>query len=307
MKTKITNLQILILLVAASFVWLAQPAAAQSMTASQRPTGTVKTDSRILYHNGLVMTGPQDVYFIWYGCWNNTCGNNGDTATQLIMTDFMSNVGATPYYEILTTYTNADGYGPSGAAFYGGSAFDQYSRGTELTISDLQGIVSDQITNHRLPQDPNGIYVVLASADVSSPTTGFCVASAQPYHGTAEAFGSDVRYAFVGNPMRCPSVEAPQFVANGTLLPTPNGSLAGDAMANTLAHVLNTTITNPTGTGWFDRYDLQNADKCDGQFGTTYLTTNGARANIHLGQRDYLIQQIWVNDKKGHCTMDASQ
>ena len=147
---------------------------------------------------------------------------------------------------------------------------------------------------------------MLASADVSSTAAGFCVTSAQPYPGTGEAFGSEFRYAFVGNPTRCPSVAAPQFVAKGTLLPTPNGSLAGDAMANTLAHVLSTTITNPRGTGWFDRYDLQNADKCDGQFGPTYLTSNGARANIKLGQRDYLIQQNWVNDKKGHCAMNTS-
>ena len=301
-----TNVQTILLLLTVSFVWLAQPASAQTVTSSQRPTGIVKTDSRILFHNGLVMTGPQDVYFIWYGCWDNSCGNNGDTTTQLIMTDFMSNVGASPYFQILTAYTNDAGQGPNGAAFFGGQVFDQYSRGLELTTSDIQGIISDQITNRRLPQDPNGIYVVLASADVSSPTTGFCVASAQPYHGTGEAFGSEFRYAFVGNPTRCPSVGAPQFVASGTQLPTPNGSLAGDAMANTLVHVLSTTITNPTGTGWFDRYGLQNADKCDGQFGPTYLTPNGARANIKLGQRDYMIQQNWINDRKGHCALNTS-
>ena len=141
---------------------------------------------------------------------------------------------------------------------------------------------------------------------MSSPATGFCDASAQPFHGLGEALGSEVRYAFVGNPMRCPSAEAPQFVVNGTLLPTPNGSFAADGMANTLAHVLSTTTTNPRFTGWFDRYGLQNADKCDGEFGTTYLTTNGATANIKLGQRDYLIQQNWVNERKGRCAMNLS-
>src|SRR6185436_3267984 len=92
-----TNLQILTLLLTASFVW-AQPALAQSANDSQRATGNGKTNSKILYHNGRVMTGPQDVYFIWYGCWDNTCGNNGDTTSQTILTDFMSNLGATPYF-----------------------------------------------------------------------------------------------------------------------------------------------------------------------------------------------------------------
>jgi len=49
-------------------------------------------------------------------------------------------------------------------------------------------------------------------------------------------------------------------------------------------------ITNPTGGAWFDRYGLENAAKCVGQFGTTYATANGARANLRLGSLDYLIQ-----------------
>lgn len=306
MKKNQYQLQLLLSLLLLVFLGFAQWSSAQSENPNKKPKNHLKTDFPITYHNGLVLTGPQDVYFIWYGCWDNTCGNSGDSVSQTILTDFMSNVGATPYYEILTTYTNAAGYGPSGAAFYGGSASDQYSHGSELTISDLLEIVSNQITNRRLPQDPNGIYVVFASADVASPATGFCDASAQPFHGLGEALGSEFRYAFVGNPMRCPSVEAPQFVVNGNLLPTPNGSFAADGMANTLAHVLSSTVTNPRFTGWFDRYGLQNADKCGGQFGTTYLTANGATANIRLGQRDYLIQQNWINEKKGHCAMNLS-
>jgi len=302
-KTK-TKLQLSLALLLMLF-GLSQYSLAQSVTASQRPTSNTKTDSRILYHNGVVLVNVTDVYFIWYGCWDNTCGQNGDFASQTIVTDFMSNIGATPYAAILRTYPDGNGYFPSGALFYGGAAYDSYSRGLELTASDIQGIVADQITNRRLPQDPNGIYVVLASADIASPTTGFCVASAAPHHGIGEALGSDFRYAFVGNPVRCPSIAAPQFVANGTPLPTPNGSLAADAMASTLAHLVSATITNPYGTGWFDRYGLDIADKCDGQFGPTYLTANGARANVRLGQRDYLIQEIWVNDRKGHCAMDA--
>ena len=65
-------------------------------------------------------------------------------------------------------------------------------------------------------------------------------------------------------------------------------------------------VTNPTGGGWFDRYGLENASKCGGQFGTTYAASNGARANLKLGGRDYLIQQNWVNDRKGNCAMDQA-
>lgn len=57
--------------------------------------------------------------------------------------------------------------------------------------------------------------------------------------------------------------------------------------------MLSEVSTNPLGTGWYDRYGLENAEKCEGTFGQTYTTSNGAKANMKLGSRDYLIQQNW--------------
>jgi hypothetical protein len=251
------------------------------------------------------MVGATDVYVIWYGCWDETC-RAGNTATKAIISDFIVTVGSSPYMQINTMYPNSYGQAPSGSVLFGGQSFDQYSHGLELTAADIQSIVSDQITGNHLPPDPSGIYLVLASADVSSNATGFCVPGEFPHHGSGFANGSQFRYAFAGNPGRCPSVAAPQFLdSNGTQLPTPNGNLAGDAMVSTVAHLINVVITNPYATGWFDRYGLQTADKCFGEFGPTYVV-NGANANIRLGQRDYLIQQNWINDRKGHCALNSS-
>ena len=302
MKTKV---QTILLLLTVSFVWLAQPALAQTVTSGQRAPSAVKTNSRILYNGGPVMVGATNVYVIWYGCWDETC-RAGNTATKAILSDFIVTVGSSPYMQINTMYPNSFGQGPSGAVLFGGQSFDQYSHGLELTAADIQAIVSDQIEGNHLPPDPSGIYIVIASAEVSSNATGFCVPGEFPHHGSGFANGSQFRYAFAGNAGRCPSVAAPQFLdSNGTQLPTPNGNLAGDAMVSTVAHLINVVITNPFATGWFDRYGLQTADKCFGEFGPTYLV-NGGRANIRLGQRDYLIQQNWINDRKGHCAMNTS-
>ena len=304
MKTNKTKLQSLALLLLV-FVGLGQSASAQSTTGTQKPTSSVRTNSRILYNGGPVMVGSANVYVIWYGCWDETC-RTGNTATKAILSDFMVTVGSSPYMQINTMYPNDFGQAPSGGVLFGGQSFDQYSHGRELTAVDIQGIVSDQILGNHLPPDPAGIYFVIASADVSSTATGFCVAGAFPHHGTGFANGSQFRYAFAGNAARCPSVAAPQFLdSNGTELPTPNGNLAGDAMVSTLAHLVNVVVTNPYATGWFDRYGLQTADKCFGEFGPTYLV-NGGRANIKLGQRDYLLQQNWINDRKGHCALNSS-
>jgi hypothetical protein len=298
------SLQISFLLISLAFVGLNRTAAAQSISSGQKPTA-VKTNNRILYNGGPVMIGATNVYVIWYGCWDETC-RAGNTATKAILSDFIVNVGSSPYMQINTMYPNSAGQAPSGSVLFGGQSFDQYSHGLELTAVDIQGIVSDQIDGNHLPPDPAGIYLVIASADVSSNATGFCVPGEFPHHGTGFANGNQFKYAFAGNATRCPSVAAPQFLdSNGTQLPTPNGNLAGDAMVSTVAHLINVVVTNPFENGWFDRYGLQTADKCFGEFGPTYLV-NGGRANIRLGQRDYLIQQNWVNDRKGHCALNSS-
>jgi hypothetical protein len=305
MRINKSNLQSLLVLLALSAGCWASSTPAQSLATTQKTN--VNTTTKITYHGGPILSGTPGVYFIWYGCWDGTCGNAGNPTTQSILEDFTANIGGTPYFQINAMYPNNSGQAPGGALLYGGSVVDRYSHGMELTQADIAGIVADQITNNGLPQDPGGIYVVLASADVGSTATGFCVASALAHHGNGYALGSQFTYAFLGNPTRCPSTAAPQFFSRGAQLPTPNGDLPADAMASTLAQVLSEVVTNPTGGGWFDRYGLENAAKCAGQFGTTYATSNGARANLKLGGRDYLIQQNWVNnDRKPHCAMNSS-
>lgn len=283
-------------------IWQATPAAAQ------RPNANPKTDTRILYHNGPVIGGGSDIYVIWYGCWGVDCGNSGTTNIQFILTDFVSHLGSTPYFQINTTYPNLNNPSqvPSSTLLYGGAAVQRaYTHSYELAASDIAGIVSDQILAGELPFDPAGLYIVLTSEDISANAVGFCSpGSPASYHGVGTALGSRFHFGFVGHAGRCPSVEASQFVAaDGSLLPSPNGDVAGDAMASNIAHLLDTMVTNPDGEAWYDKFGFENATKCQGTFGQTYTTANGARANLHLGSRDFLIQQNWVNDKKGRCAM----
>lgn len=263
----------------------------------------VKANNRILYHNGPVLTGTTPVYLIFYGCWN--CGYAGSNLdTQAILADFAANLGLSPYFLINAGYPDSTGATPNGALVFSGSVAGSYSHGNILTATDVQAVITDKFNNGTLPAPPGAVFIVVASSDVSSNETGFCTAGAPPLHGTYSYFGQPIQYAFVGNAARCPSVAAAQFVSqNGTILPTPNSNLAADAMASTMARALNGLVTNPMGTGWFDRYGLENADKCAGTFGTTYTLANGARANMRLGQRDFLIQQNWVNSGRGYCSL----
>jgi len=267
----------------------------------------------MIYHNGQVRRGVQNMYFIFYGCWGTpACGaQGGDQATMTVLNEFSALIGNSPYLSINNTYTDSTGQPATATIVAAGGVVDNsYSHGADLTASDIAAILNDHIGDPGgqvdLPPDTQGIYVIVASADIASNETGFCSPGAPPYHDFYYIFNSvPIPYIFLGNPNRCQTVAgAPFFSAGGTGLLTPNGNFAGDALVLNLTHALNGLLTDPYGTGWYDRYGLENADKCTGTLGQTFTAANGARANLRLAAgHDFLVEQNWVNDRKGRCAM----
>lgn len=293
MKRKIRNTIILSFIVLGMIPVFGSDTFAQQQVDVEYMAATRETrsDSRMLYHYGPIMAYTSNTYFIWYGNWNDRAGS------VAILNDFITSIGGSAYMAINSTYPNNSGQAPSGGLVFGGGAVDLYSHGSSLTEADVEDIVADALGTGALPQDTRGIYFVLASPDVTAE--GFCIQRCQ-YHKHFAPFGADIKYAFVGNPDRCPASCSPQF---RTSADAPNADRAADAMASWIAHVINEVVTNPNGTAWYDRYGLENSDKCAGKYGETYLTANGGIANMRLGFRDYLIQQNWVNGRKGRCAL----
>lgn len=86
----------------------------------------------------------------------------------------------------------------------------------------------------------------------------------------------------------------------------PNGGYEADAAASLVAATIFESITDPYFNAWFDRLGLEGADKCAWDFGPTYTTANGAKANVHIGQNDYLLQRFWAPTKNGgSCSIAA--
>jgi hypothetical protein len=260
-----------------------------TMNKFQNPSGNAGKptagNNGILFHGGPVMLGTVNVYYIWYGNWA------GNTASD-ILPDLARGIGGSAYYNINTTYTSGGGVHLSNSVNYGGATTSALSLGNSLSDSQIQSIVSNSITTGALPNDTNGVYFVLTSAEVTA-SSGFCTQYCG-WHTHASIAGSDIKFAFIGNPDRCPASCAAQTVG-------PNGNAGADGMASIIAHELEEAASDPDLNAWYDRRGYENADKCAWTFGTVYTAANGAAANMPLGSRDFLIQRNWVNASGGFC------
>jgi len=280
------------------------PETAPELIERAKPTNpTVVTGNGINYHGGPVLKGnPVPIYVIWYGNWNGTGSNTA--ATVNLVEHWLNTVGNTPYEHINTTYGDNTG-NVSGNLSLGGAIFDTGSQGTRLNNSRLSNIVTRSFSNG-LPTDPNGVYVVITSSNVSEQ--GFC-SSFCGFHTAQTLNGADIKWAFVGNTDRCPS--GCEIQSTG-----PNSPAAGvggaDGLINVLTHETEEAITDPDLNAWFDSSGAEDADKCNFNFGATSTcnanglcsaagTAAGAKYNQTFGNNNYMMQQEWENANGGAC------
>jgi hypothetical protein len=269
-----------------------------------KPTGnTVVTGNGINYNGGPVLQGnPVPIYLIWYGNWNGSGSNTA--ATVSLVEHYVNSLGNTPYEKINSTYGDTTG-NVSGNVTLGGAIFDTGSQGTRLTNNRLSAIVTRSFSNG-LPTDPNGVYFVLTSSNVSE--RGFC-SSFCGFHTHQTLNGTDIKWAFVGNPDRCQS--ACEIQSTGPNSPA-TGVGGADGLINVLTHEQQEAISDPDLNAWFDNSGQENADKCNFNFGATSTCNGsngctpagnsaGAKFNQTFGGNDWMIQQNWENANGGGC------
>jgi hypothetical protein len=261
-------------------------------------TGQFRTEGAatvpITYHNGPVLLGTTNVYYIWYGNW-------GTNTAKTILPTLAQNIGGSSYFNINTSYYNGAGTAVTNSVAYVTSINDNYSHGRTLTDSAVQSIVINAINGSdprhqsgKLPYDANGVYFVLTTSDVSE-RSGFCnkYCGWHTYASTNKGF---VQFAFIGNPDRCPTACEAQYTS-------PNGNPGADGMASIISHELEESVTDPELNAWYDSQGEENADKCAWTFGTTSTASNGSQYNVVLNGTQFLIQQNWVNSGAGYCAM----
>lgn len=238
----------------------------------------------ILYHGGPVMV-TKDLFVIYYGSF---------TATQHdILDNFLQNLGGSGAYNVNSEYSDASGNTVANILNYSpttGSFNDAYSLGKSLSGSFDTTIIHNAIANGHLPSDPNGIYILTISPDVTVPKTVFC---AFHTHSSAIVAGEDIKFAVAPDPPPSIIPSCSGNVANFGDTTSPNGDIGMDAVADDLIHELSETASDPDLNAWFTKNGQENGDLCNFVYGTTFLAPNGSHANHVFGTRNYLVQTIW--------------
>jgi hypothetical protein len=243
------------------------------------------------YGGGNVMSGTVNLYYIWYGDWADT-----DGAAPGILNDWGQNISSTPNYFVNTTYDDYRGQHVWASTRVAGNLWDLSSNGTSINGNDIWGVVYGALASGSFPVDPNGVYFVLTAPNIDTSALGMCT-SICGWHSVAGFNGTNIKYSFIGSPSRCNG-------SCGSLGTTPNGDANADTMASIIFHELSETVSDPLFNGWrnvFPGYVSENGDQCAWNFGLTYTSGNGAPANAHVGNRDFLLQEIWVNSGGGYC------
>jgi hypothetical protein len=272
-----------------------------------QPEVLALTGNGIAYHNGHVMD-TQHVYMIYYGNWSAHVPSIVNVNTFLLgmLYDNMS----TDWLGTTRGYTDRFG-GRAARDFRPGPwATVGYTYGKNLVDSPsfhpVYHIVYDAIFRTRsLPNDRNGLYLVIPSSDVNVVSQGLGTVCKNycgfHWFGGPGAF----KWGLIMNDLRC-SAEglACRTVAASTM---PNRDGIADPAVNIIAHELSEAATDPGGDAWYSIFGLEDGDLCAWKFHNVGHPRPGVTANIHdrTYNRFWLIQDIW--SRGGGCTMGRTR
>jgi Phosphate-induced protein 1 conserved region len=241
--------------------------------------------TRMVYHGGPVMTGSKNLYVIYYGSFTGTQHD--------ILDNFLANLGGSGAFSANTTYYDAQRRFLQNVLTYApetNSYDDAYSLGTALSGRFDTTIVKNAIADGHLPADSDGMYLVTISTDVTLPRTVWC---AYHSHSSGIVPGMDITYAVAPNLPPSLFTGCSGNVATYHDTTSPNDDIGMDAVCDSLIHEISEAATDPDLDAWFTRTGAENGDLCNFVYGSTFPAANGSHANVTLGARDYLVQQIW--------------
>lgn len=273
----------------------------------QRPSATVQPDyygsPTITYHNGPIIYSQKVVAIYWASATiyagGPTPGTSGPgSGDGSLIGFFLNHIGGSPYYGINTTYYDGTSTHVQNSVTYTRYwASNTNVPAADSTVSDatVQAQIIAGFTSGVLTYDANTVYAVFTDAGVNlgggfvPSQNGYCAK-----HGFFTWNGSVVKYAEMPH-----AIDIDESNTGFTCGPwidlygSPNDDAEADVEVSQLTHEVEETNTDPQGSAWYDAQGNEDADKCRYQYDPAYTTANGAKANMNLGGKDFLIQQNW--------------
>jgi hypothetical protein len=227
---------------------------AKGHTASHGPA----TKALLAYHGGGVMATGATVEAIFWGNWSSP----GDKIDGI--DSFYTGIGSTTYLGTNTEYTQSGGAHVSTGVSYQSHALDPSTTpskdpGTSGVLAEVAKVIGSSAV-------ANGYYPVYT--DIPRGNGSYCA-----WHSWGSVGSTPVQFAFF-------------FKLDGDPGCDPGDRTSGHsqglaAIANVSGHELSEALTDPRGTGWFDRQGAENADKCAWTFGSKLITfMNGTKWKI---------------------------
>jgi hypothetical protein len=274
------------------------PTKAQYANANAKPGGGGGGNTGIFYHGGPIIVAPKVAAVYWS---NSTIYSGGPAAgatgsgsqDNSLVGYFMSNLGASSYWNINTTYTNGSGQHVARSLNYTqfwAANSSVPAPGASVSDAQIANIITTGFTSGKLTFDASTIYAVFTGPGVNLGGgfgSQYCA-----YHGHFSWNGNDVKFAAMPR-----NLDFPSACTDGQ---APNADAAADAEVNTLGHELEEAATDPDLNAWYDRRGYENADKCAWNFGTS-TGSAGALSNITVGSKRFMVQQNWINSGSGGC------
>jgi hypothetical protein len=245
------------------------------------PTVAATTNPlNMTYYGGLVIPHPT-VYAFWWGI-----PSDFPHDTQDGIDDFFHALDGSAYMELPDQYL----FGKDAYIRFGGNLFDYSAPPLEpvdLTTGyfSLAPEVCKVLQANGQKPDPNGIYAIYASNFPNQPL--YCA-----FHGYDTCpDGTVLQIVYVPNATTEPLcwVQPPELSCN-------NHSNGMQAAANSTAHELMETMTDPYGDGWTNAATgAEIADPCDFTFKRCVHLSDGSKLQL---------QEIWSN-KVGACAQGS--
>jgi hypothetical protein len=193
----------------------------------------------LVYHGGPVITQAHVVAIYWGSSWS---GNSLATS----ISNYLAAYGTTGEYNTITQYS-----GIQKSNLGTTSWVDTSNPPTNATDAAIQGEVEKYLQTHAF--DPNAIYEVFLpngvySSDGSSTSCGGPNLAYCAYHGNYAGSHGNTRYASMPYPS-CGGCQT-------------SGFSVAQNIEHFISHETREAVTDPDGTGWWDRRGYEADDKC---------------------------------------------